>query len=160
MTSQVGGGMYGMEVDLPKATLLKRWGASFCDEGILHGVTALLGGVLSGGVLLVLGIVASICQDMPFGGGTSVGRKIVDQVLVNRDGTECTYADGARRNALRALFWYGSCGIVLLVDIGLVLFHPKGLTSVDLVLKTQVVDRPYALLRSDQLPGGARPQIH
>jgi uncharacterized RDD family membrane protein YckC len=147
-------------IDLPKANLLKRWGASLLDEGCIKIVFGLIGGMLSVGTLWVISLIVFVCQDMPFGGGTSVGRKIVEQVLVNRDGVECTPLESAQRNGLRLVFWYCTVGILLLVDIGLVLFHPKGLTTVDMVLKTQVVDRPYAMLRGDQLPGGGRPQIH
>ena len=159
MTSQAQASHAGMAVDLPKANILKRWGASLLDEVLIKVLFGVLGGAISAGLLWLISLVIFTCQDMPFGGGTSLGRKITDQVLVNRNGTECTPLESAKRNGLRVVLWYCSLTIMLWVDIGLALFHPKGQTSADLILKTQVVDRPYALLRPDQLPGGERPQL-
>lgn len=136
-------------LDLPKANLLKRWGASMLDEVAIKIIVGLLGGVASAGLLWLVSIAAFICQDLPFGGGQSVGRKATDQVLVNRHGVECSHGESAGRNALRLLLWYCSLGLLVLVDVALVLFHPKGLTTADMIMKTQVVDKSYALPRAE-----------
>jgi uncharacterized RDD family membrane protein YckC len=140
---------YPQAMDLPKANLLKRWGASLLDEGAIKLIVGLLGGVFSAGLLWLISIAAFICQDMPFGHGQSVGRKITDQVLVNREGVPCSHVESAQRNALRVLLWYLSFGMLALVDVALVLFHPKGLTTADMIVGTQVVDKAYALPRAE-----------
>ncbi len=118
------------------------------DEVAIKMLVGLLGGVLSAGLLWLVSVAAFICQDLPFGGGQSIGRRATDQVLVNRHGVECSHSESAQRNALRLLFWYGSIGLLALVDVALVLFHPKGLTTADMVLKTQVVDKEHVRPRA------------
>jgi uncharacterized RDD family membrane protein YckC len=144
------------EVDLPAARRLERLMASVMDEGIWVGLAAALGFVFSGGLITALGFTISVIQDAPFGGGTSIGRRITDQVLVDHRGMECSVGRGVARNALRLALWAGGCGLPLLLDIGLVLVHPKGRTSADLILGTQVVDRPHAILRPDQIEAQER----
>jgi uncharacterized RDD family membrane protein YckC len=144
------------EVDLPPARRVERLMASVLDEGIWVGLAATLGFVFSGGLITALGFAAAIVQDAPFGGGTSIGRRITDQVLVDHRGTECSVGRGIARNALRLVLWAGGCGLPLLLDIGLVLVHPKGRTSADLILGTQVVDRPHAIPRPDQIEAQER----
>jgi len=147
----------GGPLELPKANLLKRWGASFLDEGVWLGLATCLGGFISGPIIPFIGMIVATVQDAPFGGGTSVGRKIVDQALVDADGFECTIGKGAARNGLRVLMWIFI--LPIFIDIGLILFHPQGKTMVDLILGTQVVDRPFARLRPDQITGGGAAQL-
>ena len=145
--------------DLPAADRLKRMSAAVLDEGVWIGLAGALGLLFSGGMIMVAGAVVAILQDSPFGGGTSVGRRITDQVLVDHQGMECTVGRGVARNALRVALWAAGCGLPLLLDIGLALVHPKGLTLADLILGTQVVDRAHATLRPDQLEARERPQL-
>jgi uncharacterized RDD family membrane protein YckC len=147
----------GGPIELPKANLLKRWGASFLDEGVWLVLAQCLGWFISGPIIPFLGMAIASVQDAPFGGGTSVGRKIVDQALVDAEGFECTIGKGFARNGLRVLMWIFI--LPIFIDIGLVLFHPQGKTMADLILGTQVVDRPYARLRPDQIPGGDPAQL-
>ena len=144
------------EQDLPPARRMERLMASLLDEGIWVGLAATLGIVSSGGLITALGFAAAVVQDAPFGGGTSLGRRITDQVLVDQRGMECTVGRGALRNGLRLALWAGGCGIPLLLDIGLVLIHPKGLTTADIILGTQVVERQHAVLRPDQIEAQER----
>lgn len=144
------------ELDLPAARRLERLCAATMDEGIWVGLAATLGFLFSGGLITALGFAAAIIQDAPFGGGTSLGRRIIDQVLVDHRGMECSVGRGAARNALRLALWAGGCGIPLLLDIGLVIIHPKGRTTADLILGTQVVDRQHAVPRPDQLEARER----
>ncbi len=146
-------------VDLPAANRLARMSAAVLDEGVWIGVAGALGALFSGGFLAALGVGAVILQDAPFGGGTSVGRRITDQVLVDHRGMECTVGRGAARNALRVGLWALGCGIPLLLDIGLALVHPKGLTLADIVMGTQVVDRTHARPRPDQIESHEPRQI-
>ncbi len=144
------------ELDLPAARRMERFCAAALDEGIWVGLAAALGLLFSGGLITALGLVAAVVQDAPFGGGTSVGRRIIDQVLVDHRGMECSPGRGAARNALRLALWAGGCGIPLFLDIGLLFIHPKGRTTADLILGTQVVDRQHALLRPDQIEARER----
>ncbi len=138
-------------LDLPAADRLKRLSAAVLDEGVWIGLAGALGLLFTGGLLTAIGVAVAILQDAPFGGGTSVGRRITDQVLVDHRGMECTVARGAARNALRVFLWVLGCGVPLLADIGLAVAHPKGLTIADIVLGTQVVDRVHSRRRPDQI---------
>ncbi len=144
------------EVDLPAAGRLERICAAALDEGIWVGAAGALGVFFSAGLIAAAGLAVNVIQDAPFGGGTSIGRRITNQVLVDHKGMECTVARGAARNALRLVLWAGGCGIPLLLDIGLLFVHPKGRTTVDLILGTQVVDREHAILRPDQIEARER----
>jgi uncharacterized RDD family membrane protein YckC len=144
------------QVDLPAADRLKRMTAALMDEGLWVGAAGALGLLFSGGTITALGLLVAVVQDAPFGGGTSVGRRVTDQVLVDHQGMECTVARGAARNALRLAIWALGCGLPLLLDLGLALVHPKGRTSADLILGTQVVDREHATPRPDQLEARER----
>lgn len=141
-------------IDLPAADRLRRFAAAVMDEGVLFGVAGALGWVFGGTVFAIGGLLSTL-QDTPYGGGTSVGRRITGQVLVDARGQECSHGRGIARNAIRAALWVGGCGVPLLADIGLVLIHPKGRTLADLILGTQVVDRAWAIPRADQLEGRA-----
>ena len=137
-------------VDLPAADRTRRLSAAVMDEGVWLGAAGVLGLLFTGGIITAIGCAVSVFQDAVFGGGTSIGRRALDQCLVDEQGRECTVARGAARNALRLLIWALGCGIPLLVDLGMLLVHPRGLTLADLVLKTQVVDRTHARPRADQ----------
>jgi uncharacterized RDD family membrane protein YckC len=144
------------EVDLPPANRVNRIVAAAMDEGVWVGLASVLGFLFSGGVITALGLLVNVVQDVPFGGGTSLGRRVTGQVLVDHRGVECTPARGAARNALRMGLWVGGCFIPFLLDLGLLLVHPKGQTCADLILGTQVVDRSHASLRPDQLEARQR----
>ncbi len=144
------------ELDLPLAPPVERLCAAVLDEGIWVGLSVVLGFLFSGGLITALGFAAAVVQDAPFGGGTSLGRRITDQVLVDHRGMECSVGRGAARNGLRLALWAGGCGIPLLLDIGLVFIHPKGRTTADLILGTQVVKREHAELRPDQIEAQER----
>ncbi len=143
-------------IDLPAAPRIERLCAAAMDEGLWVGASVGLGFLFSGGLITALGFAANIIQDAPFGGGTSIGRRITDQVLVDHRGMECSVGRGAARNALRLALWAGGCGIPLLLDLGLLFVHPKGRTSADLILGTQVVKRKHASPRPDQLEAQER----
>ena len=146
-------------LDLPPARRVARVSAAVLDEGVWIGLAGVLGVFLGGGPIVAAGAVVAVLQDAPFGGGTSVGRRITDQVLVDHRGMECTVGRGAARNALRTFLWALGCGIPLLLDIGLAMVHPKGLTLADIVMGTQVIDRTHARPRPDQLEGHEPHQI-
>ncbi len=134
--------------DLPKAALPKRWWAGFLDGVFWSGISAVFG-IPSGGIGIVLGYTYGICQDAFFGGGTSAGRKLAGQVLVDAQGCEVSYLRGMARNAITCGLWTVSCLTLLIVDIALVLFHPKGQTIADAIMRTQVVDLAYAKRRGE-----------
>jgi uncharacterized RDD family membrane protein YckC len=144
------------QVDLPPADRMGRLIAAALDEGVWVGLASVLGFLFSGGLITAVGLGFNVVQDVPFGGGTSLGRRVTGQVLVDHRGMECTPARGAARNALRMILWVGGCFLPFLLDLGLLLIHPKGLTCADLILGTQVVDRPHATLRPDQLEARQR----
>lgn len=134
--------------DLPAADRLRRLCAAVMDEGILFGLAGGLGIFISAGLIGALGCLAVVLQDAPFGGGTSLGRRITGVVLVDTRGEECSVGLGAARNALRLGLWTLGCGLPFLLDLGLVLVHPRGQTLADLILGTQVVDRERAVPRA------------
>ena len=143
-------------VDLPAADRTRRLSAAVMDEGVWLGAAGVLGLLFTGGIITAIGCAVSVFQDAVFGGGTSIGRRALDQCLVDEQGRECTVARGAARNALRLLIWALGCGIPLLLDLGLLFVHPKGRTSADLILGTQVVKRKHASPRPDQLEAQER----
>jgi uncharacterized RDD family membrane protein YckC len=134
--------------DLPAANRLRRLAASAMDEGVLLALAGLLGVFMSAGLIAGLACAAAILQDAPFGGGTSLGRRATGLVLVDTQGQECTVGRGAARNALRLALWGAGCGLPFLLDLGLLLVHPRGQTLADLILGTQVVERAHAVPRA------------